>query len=74
VVDCAHNIIEAMPSRYYGAIFLKITVDYREKTSGLIDLFKKAILTIQISNLTEGQLKEPSYLLKPYGIFLFFLS
>ncbi|OQY14062.1 MAG: hypothetical protein B6I30_01640 [Desulfobacteraceae bacterium 4572_187] len=29
---------------------MKITVDYREKTSGLIDLFKKAILTIQTRN------------------------
>lgn len=65
VVDYAHNIIEAMQSCYiksmnamnrfyYGAIFLKITVDYREKTSGLIDLLKNEGFFIEVKKVSYG--------------------
>jgi ERCC4-type nuclease len=65
VVDCAYNTIEAMQSPYkksmnlmnrfyWGAILLKIIVDYREKASGLIDLLKNEDTFIEIKNVTYG--------------------
>ncbi|MEA1945738.1 MAG: hypothetical protein U9N83_00380, partial [Thermodesulfobacteriota bacterium] len=39
---------------YYGAIFLKITVDYREKTSGLIDLLKNEGFFIEVKKVSYG--------------------
>ena len=65
VVDYAHNIIEATQSRYiksmnamnrfyYGAILLKIIVDYREKASGLIDLLKNEGCFIEVKKVSHG--------------------